>query len=183
PAVQDDLEDPSSASFKHAQSFEQDSPRLSVTLSADPSDILLVLVMYDANDDGEFSFPLELLDYATSQDAEAVVSIDSPAAGDYQIWVHGYQVSEEPTTFDLRIEAVTVGPLYATGAPEEAVAGETIDMEICVDTSRLAGEYGPALGLLSIGPAGAPNLIQIPVLWQRFPEIIHLPIAHRNAAQ
>jgi hypothetical protein len=181
PAVQDDPADPSTASFKHDVVLENGGAGLMASVIADPNDVLLLFVLYDADEDGEFSYPDEVLGWAQSTDTEPVVNLSMPAPGAYQVWVHGAMVSEEDTTFDLSVDAMPVGPLFVQGAPDTIAAGQTVDMEVCIDTSQLEGIDGPVAGLVVMGPEGAPALFQILADWQRYSESIHLPLSAKRA--
>lgn len=185
PISQDDPDDRTTSSFKQDVVLATEAGRFAVTLrglddGAEADDLDLV-VLYDANADGEFVYPDEMVGEGTSPDAnESVVLSGFPPAGAYQVWVHGWSVVGEGSAFDLTIDVVSGDDVKVMDAPDEVNAGDSVEIEVCADTSEFGDTDGPLSGILTFGPAGAPTLMQVPVTWSRTQPSIYLPILMKN---
>ncbi len=157
-----------STAFRHELEVPENAGRLAVTLDGQDDDDLDLYLLFDANRDGVFSYPGEVVAQSAGEAADEYVAVAGfPRAGRYQIWVHGYRVVGEDSTFDLTIDLVAGKGLAAPEPPTEIPAGETTVLRVCADLSALIGQDGPANGILVFGPGGAPTLFQVPVSWQR----------------
>lgn len=160
---QDDPNDPTTASYQrdltlaHASSLEvrtQDPGVSGMDLD--------LYVLYDANGDGVFSFPGELIGSGTTPEAEEVVSIRNPADGDYQIWVHGWSVPGSPNTFTLVIDAIQGFDITVDGVPEGPVPADTpVELQVCYQKELSPDDSFK--GEVLLGPTVAPGVIVVPV--------------------
>ena len=167
PVVQDDPDDPASAGFKYPITATGTVGLFEVVLDGEPDDDLDLFVMYDANGDGQFEHPDELVASSTTPTGDEVVTNTGLwPPGNYEIWVLGWQVTGE-STFDIFID-VTYGDALVLGdIPDTLAAGETASIEVCVDTTTVDGMDGPFRGTLQVGLLSAPDLFRVPVNWQR----------------
>jgi len=181
---QDVPDDRSSASFKRDVVLADEAGRFELTLRGEDDDDLDLFVLYDADGDGEFAYPAERVAEGTSEDANEDVSLSGfQPAGAYQIWVQGWSVVGEDSTFDLTIDIVTGDDiLLAEDLPDSVGVGETVEIEVCADTSEFGDSAGPRSGIVTFGPGGAPRLMQVPVSWLRDGPTINLPIGYNLAA-
>lgn len=181
PIAQDNPDDRTTSSFKHDVNLPTEAGRFAVTLSGEDDDDLDLIVLYDANGDGEFVYPDERVAEGTSEIAhEEIVLPGFPAAGNYQVWVHGWSVTGADSAFDLTIDVVVGDDVTVVDPPESVNAGDSVDIEVCADTSEFGDTDGPLNGIVTFGPAGAPTLMQVPVQWYRNAPTIYLPLVLRN---
>ena len=181
PITEDDPDDVTTSSFRHDVNLETRAGRFEVLLEGQPGDDLDLFVLYDANGDGEFSYPDEVVGRGTTETAVERVSVSGfPAAGAYQIWVHGYRVEAEDSTFRLTIDIMSGRSLLLGEVPDLLPAGRASEVRVCADLEALAGEDGPAEGVLVGGPGGAPTLLRLPVSWSRHLPEVYLPAVTRG---
>jgi hypothetical protein len=167
-AAQDDPNNATTSSFKQDVTLPTDAGRFVVTLDGEDDDDLDLYVLYDANEDGQFDYPGEVVGESAGGTADERVEVPGfPSAGAYQVWVFGYAVNGVASTFDLTIDVASGDSLQVRNAPTAAPAGQTTAFDVCADLTKLEGEDGPASGLLVVGPAAAPSLLQVPVTWVR----------------
>ncbi len=167
PAAQDDAQNPASASFKHGVRLTTDAGRFTVTLTGDAQDNLDLFLLRDANADGQFTYPGEVVAQSTGARASERIALRGIAPqGAYQVWVLGTRVPNPGTTFDLVMDVIQ-GDRLTTTAPPRLEAGETVTLEVCADLAGMEEASGPAAGVLWFGPAGAPLLFEWPVAWQK----------------
>jgi len=160
---QDDPDNPATASYRQDLTLEHAS-RLEVR-TADPGASgmdLDLYVLYDANGDGSFSYPGEVVAAGTTPEAEEQVVIRNPADGDYQIWVHGWSVPDSPNTFTLVIDAIQGNDITVSGVPSGPVpAGTQVELQVCYEKELSAGDE--LKGEVLLGPSVAPGVIVVPV--------------------
>ena len=150
--LQDDPDDPSTASFSTAVDIVHGAV-LEVTTanSADESDIDL----YVYGPDGEV-----VATSLTPTDDERV-EIRFPLDGTYRIDVHGWQVVDGTDEFDLTINAVQGTDVTVTGLAPSIGAGGSDTFEIAWSAAgKPAGTYQ---GIVLLGPTAAPGLFRIPI--------------------
>jgi hypothetical protein len=150
--LQDDPNDPSTASFV-TQVTIQHGGKLDVSTccSGKGSDIDLFVYGPDGSLMGAS---------LTASDTE-LVSILLPQDGTYTIAVHGYNVPGGSDTFELTINAIEGYDISIVSAPASIPAGGEGEIQILVDTTGFAP--GMYYGLVMLGPAAAPALLQVPV--------------------
>jgi hypothetical protein len=133
-------------------------------------------LLYDANADGSFEYDREVIGSSAGGTADERVSLAGfRDAGHYQVWVHGYSVNGEGSTFDLTIDTISGSSLVLRDVPADLPAAQVTEVSVCVDLADLAGEEGPAAGIVVAGPKGAPSLFQLPVTWSRQLPTVYLP--------
>lgn len=159
-AVQDDPNDPSSASVKKDVTISHASTATFATeLTSGGTDIDL-FVVYDANGDGSFT-NAEIVASSTTPTADEFIELVRPADGSYQVWAQGWSISG-PTTFDLTIDVIQGTDLSITGIPPGTItAGTTVTMTVNFSKTMVVGEtyYGEIL----MGPSVAPTALRVPV--------------------
>jgi hypothetical protein len=157
-AVQDDPDDPSTASVKRSFSLHH-AGQLDVSVDLPDNDVDLFL-LYDANGDGNFT-PSEIVGSSTTSTGTESISVSNPPDGAYQVWVHGFSVAGSPT-FPLTIDAVQGDDLTVTGVPAGAVpAGTPVTLHVTYAADLASGQDYD--GLVRLGPPSAPGLISVPV--------------------
>ena len=161
---QDDPDDPSTASVKRNITINHAS-RLHVDTALDSDDVDL-FVVYDANNDGQFTAD-EIVAASTSGTANESVDLIRPADGNYQIWLHGFSVAGTPT-LQLTVNAIQGTDLTVTGAPSGPVpAGTPVTLHVAFNKAMTAGQG--RFGELLLGPAAAPTALTVPVKISRTP--------------
>ncbi len=157
-----------STSYRRDVEVPERAGRLAVTLDGQEDDDLDLYLLFDVNRDGNFTYPAERVAESAGEGADEYAVVPGfPRAGRYQVWVHGYRVADEGSTFDLTIDLVAGNSLTVRNTPAEIGAGEPTTLELCANLAALEGEDGPANGIVVFGPKGAPTLLQSPVTWQR----------------
>ena len=161
PQVQDNKDDPGSASYKFPIAVK-DAAIVEVTTTAAAGDLDLFL-LYDRNSDGNFDFNNEVLASSTTSTANEHVKVTFPPDGNYLVAVHGYGV-ELGSNFtinmnvvqgtDLQVSGLTAGP-YRPNNP--------ISFNVSWNLKAPLGENGEALGVILLGPSSAESAIEIPV--------------------
>jgi hypothetical protein len=116
-ATQDDPNDPSTSGYRRDLEVGADSHLIDVSADG-PDDVDIDLyLMRDANADGVFTFPDELIESSATATAHERIRVPvSP--GRYQVWVHGWSVPAGITTFDLQIDLVR-GQLWPDVIPAD----------------------------------------------------------------
>ncbi|MFQ6100615.1 MAG: S8 family serine peptidase [Anaerolineae bacterium] len=149
---QDDPDDPSTASFvttvdvAHGALLE-----VSTANSGHESDIDLYVYGPGGG----------LVGSSTTPTDEEFVSVLFPEDGTYTIAVHGWSVPVSPDTFELTVNAVQGYDVTVTDLPPSIPAGGSGTITVNWDTSGKAS--GTYYGLVLMGPAEAPGLLQVPV--------------------
>jgi hypothetical protein len=170
PATQDDPNRPASTTFRHRVALASPAGRFAVSLQGDPDDDLDLYVLFDMNRDGQLSYPGEVVGQSAQSASEEAVELPPPtAAGTYEVWVHGYTVFGEDSTFDLTLDIVSGDSLKVRAAPEAIGAGQPGAVEVCADVPAIDPAAAGGSGVLALGPVAAPELISLPVTWQREP--------------
>gem|GEM_PF-986944 len=166
PATQDNPRRVDSSSFRHRVALATEAGRFTVTLEGERDDDLDLYLLFDADGDGEFSYPDEVVGESTQPSASEVIELPGFAPpGDYEVWVHGYRVTGEESTFDLTVDVVSGDSLQVRSAPDSVLPGTAAVVEVCADTTSPPGLDGPASGIVVLGPAAAPRLLSVPVTW------------------
>ncbi|MCB0217185.1 MAG: S8 family serine peptidase [Chloroflexi bacterium] len=177
PVGQDDPNSPASAAFKHDVTLGTQAGRFIVTVDGEDDDDLDLFVMYDANGDGSFDYPAEQVGSSTSATGDERVQLGGfPPAGDYQIWVLGWAVNGDTSSFDMTVDTISGDAVGVEDAPDGLTAGVPAKIRVCADTTNLEGEDGPASGVLVMGPSGAPSLLQLSVTWLREAPVYRLQL-------
>jgi subtilisin family serine protease len=183
PATQDDPNDPTSASFKYDIALPTQAGRFVVTIDGEDDDDLDMWLLYDGNGDGMFDFNTEQVGVSATETGDERISLPGfPQAGNYQVWVLGWQVNGADSKFDLTVDTISGDSITVEGAPGTLIAGQPASFQVCADTANLEGEDGPANGVLVMGPQASPSLIQMPVTWMREAPVynLYLPILTLN---
>ena len=161
PQVQDDPDDPSTATYKFPITI-RDGALLEVSTAAEDGDLDLFL-LYDANADGYFNFGAEVIGSSTTSSAHELVRLTFPADGDYLAAVHGWGVAVNQS-FDVTIQAVQGKDLAAVDPPAGPYPPDTsIGFTVNWTLDEPLPLDGEAFGLILAGPPGAPGVISVPV--------------------
>ncbi len=180
PVQQDDANDVGTTTYRHDTTLATDAVSLRITVDGQDDDDLDLFLLRDNDGDGQFTYPDELYAQAPNgPTADEELVLGATPAGPYQVWVHGFGVVGDDSTFDLTIFALAGDDLYAKDVPAEVAAGVPANLQVCANIEQLAGQDGPASGMLYFGPAGAPNLMALPVTWWRAMPTVHLPLSLR----
>jgi subtilisin family serine protease len=172
---QDDPQSPGSASYTQTLAVTVPTARLDLTLAGRASDDLDLYLRFDANGDGVFD-EAETLASSTSSGAAESVSLRRPiVAGRYLILVHGYRVTGGSAGFRLTTDLLGGNGLTVTGDGAAMSAGGLAAFRVCPAAPGVDSD-GPLRGLVTLGPAGAPDLLELPVTWRRRPPSLLLPL-------
>jgi hypothetical protein len=164
PVAQDNPDDPSTASNKKNLTLNHAS-RLHVA-TAFPTEDIDLYVVYDANGDGVFATD-EIVASSAGGSANEAVDLIRPADGNYQIWLHGFQVSGTPSV-ELTVDAIQGNDLTVSGVPSGPVpAGTPVTLHVAFNKAMTAGQ--DYFGELLLGPSAAPTALTVPVKISRTP--------------
>lgn len=154
---QDDPNDPRSASVKRDVTLDHASR---LTVETELQDDIDLFVVYDENNDGNFT-NAEIVGSSATGTGNEFVELTTPADGRYQVWVQGWSIPGTPTA-TLSITAIQGNDLTVTGAPSGAVpAGTPVTLTVSYDKPSLAN--GAYLGELLLGPPSAPTALAVPI--------------------
>jgi hypothetical protein len=120
-------------------------------------------VVYDANHDGKFTND-EIVGSSTGPAGNnESVSLTKPAAGDYQVWVYGFQVSaaDHDAGNTVGVDVVQGRDITITNPPTGPLAANTpytlhLTYQHATGTTPLKGE-------LLLGPTVAPSAVTVPI--------------------
>ena len=163
PAVQDDPDDPSTATYKYPVTINHGG-LLEASTHAAASDVDLFL-LYDANGDGVFDFAHEVIGSSTTSTGNEYVMVKFPADGNYLVAVHGWGVTEGDPV-EITINAVQGNDLAVENVVRNPDGSFTFDV-------AWNKAFTPGMsywGLVMIGPARAPGIFQLPVFAASPPE-------------
>jgi hypothetical protein len=165
PVSQDDPDDPATASFTYMFSVTHASSLVVASTDAPGQDLDLFLY-YDANEDGAFDYPSEVVGSSTTPTDNEFVSVRLPADGVYMAGVQGWEVMPSPTTFTFILDVIQGYDLTLTGLPSEAVPADTpVTMELSFDKPMQPDEIW--YGEIMLGPSVAPAALSVPVTIRR----------------
>ncbi len=156
PAVQDDPDDPSTATYKYPVTINHGG-LLEASTHAAASDVDL-FVLYDANADGVFDFDHEVIGSSTTATGNEYVMVKFPADGNYLVAVHGWGVTEGDPV-EITINAVQGNDLAVQNVVKNPDGSFTFDVAWNKDFTPGMAYWG----LVMIGPAHAPGIFQLPV--------------------
>jgi hypothetical protein len=164
PVAQDNPDDPASASNKKTITLAHASKlQVQTSVPTEGFDIDL-FVVYDANNDGNFTAS-EIVASSAGGTANEEVDLIRPADGRYQIWLHGFAVAGNPSV-KMTVNAVQGNDLTVTGLPSGAVpAGTPVTLHVTYSKAMTAGQ--DYFGELLLGPATAPTAFTVPVTVRR----------------
>ncbi len=88
----------------------------------------------------------------------------APPAGEYEVWVYGFQVSDADTTAGnpVGIDIVQGNDLTVSGVPSGAVPANT-PVTLHVTFKNAATSTAPWKAELLLGPTVAPTAVKVPV--------------------
>ena len=153
PIKQDDPNDPSTASFTQTVTIDH-AASLTVDIVGQGSDDLDLFLL---NPNGQ------VVASSTTSTATEHVSVKFPMDGDWTIWVHGWNVPEGESTFDMTINAVQGYDITVKNIPDGPfAAGDMIPITLEISHDMNLGDvlYGSVL----LGPSLAPGLVEVPVV-------------------
>ncbi|MAT95729.1 MAG: hypothetical protein CL608_01070 [Anaerolineaceae bacterium] len=148
---QDDPNDPSTASFVTTVDIANGALLEVSTCCSAGSDIDL----YVYNPSGA------LVGSSTTATDVENVTVVFPEDGTYTVAVHGWSVPSGSDTFELTINAVQGSDVTVSNLPPSIPAGGSATVDVNWDTTGFAS--GTYYGLILMGPAEAPGLLQVPV--------------------
>jgi hypothetical protein len=160
-AHQDNPDDISTASVKKDFTVTHASR---VTISTALTDDLDLYIVYDANNDGQFT-AAEVVASSAGADGNESVTLIKPDDGNYQAWVQGFSVAGTPT-FPLTIDPVQGNDLTVSGVPSGALPAGT-PVTIHVEFSKAMTSGQDYFGELQLGPPTAPGALSVPITIHR----------------
>jgi hypothetical protein len=166
PTADDQSEaDPSSASTKVGPiAIGSHASRATFTIpDMHDGEDLDLFVVYDANNDGSFTNG-EIVGSSTGPAGEnESVTLTNPAAGNYEVWVYGYQVSASDTTTGntVGVDVVQGTDVVVTNPPSGPIAANTpVTLHVTYSGATGSGDYE---GELQLGPTVAPSAVTVPI--------------------
>lgn len=159
-AQQDDPNDENTSSYKRTITVSHASKLVVNMTSASQADLDLFL-LYDANRDGRFDFPAEVVSRSEDSASTELVSAGRPQDGVYQVWVHGYDVPGGSATFNLNIDLVQGQDIAVHNVPSGAItANTTVNLQMCYRKEVAPGDT--YAGEVRLGPSTAPGVLSVP---------------------
>lgn len=145
-ATQDNPFDPTTSGYRQDVVIDQaDTQRLRVTVAGRPGADLDLYVLFDANGDGRFSFPNELIAFSGTPTAQEEVDLlGQLPIGRYQIWVHGYYVPTQASRFDLTID-VASGQAWPDVIPADRASSGGSATQIVADAEAVVRQAPTAV--------------------------------------
>jgi hypothetical protein len=161
PQIQDNPDDPSSASYRFPITAK-DAAMIEVTTMGAAGDLDLFL-LYDRNGDGNYDFVNEVLASSTTSTANEHVKVTFPADGNYLAAVHGFGI-QPGANFTINMNVIQGTNLQVAGLPAGPYQ-PNIPIVFNVNWSLQSplGTNGEAFGVILLGPPGAESAIDIPV--------------------
>jgi hypothetical protein len=135
-----------------------------VTISTALTDDLDLYIVYDANNDGQFT-AAEVVASSAGADGNESVTLIKPDDGNYQAWVQGFSVAGTPT-FPLTIDPIQGTDLTVSGLPSGALPAGT-PVTIHVEFSKAMTSGQDYFGELQLGPPAAPGALSVPITIHR----------------
>jgi len=156
PAVQDDPDDPASATYKWPVTIEHGGLlEASVHAAASDEDLFL---LYDWNGDGVFDFHTEVIASSTAPAGnDEHVAIPYPLDGDYLVAVLGWDAAVGE---DVEV-TIAVAQGYDLSVENIEQMDGTFNFDVCWDAEMDLGKTYQ--GLLMVGPGQAPGIYRLPV--------------------
>ncbi len=97
--------------------------------------------------------------------ADESVELTRPPDGNYQIWLHGFAVSGNPS-IQLTVDAIQGTDLTVTPLPPGPVpAGTPVTVHVDFSKAMTAGQ--DYFGELLLGPPAAPSALTVPITISR----------------
>jgi hypothetical protein len=181
--VQDDRTDPTTSSVKHDFEVADEDGFVAIYLHGEAGDDLDMYLLHDADEDGEYAYPDELVAWSEYPAAEELLHLYAPlAVGDYQLWVYGFSVQGENSTADLVIHNLSGGLVYVAWEPESQEEGEGM-FTVCSDLLEPedANSIDSLFGAVVVETGLAPRQFVLPLKWSAAEEArIYLPFAAMN---
>lgn len=168
PVSGDDPEDPSSAGFKLDLRAEEAVAYIEARIAGEADDDLDLFLLHDSNGDGQFAHPDELVSSSATATANEFIEaggVEPLPAGEYQLWVQGWEVTGMDSTFDLDVLMILGDGLRIEGLPGAIASGEDVEASVCADPAAIAGADGPRRGTIVLATGGVPRHVVIPVRW------------------
>jgi hypothetical protein len=165
PISQDDPEDFSTASNKADLYAESELSLFHAELVGQRTDFLRFFLMYDANEDDDFTYPDEMVTSGIGKPFHQLMYTDRPLpSGHYQVWVHGYDVPDGESTFDVKVTAIHGTSLRLENAPSGLREGQAWTFQVC------SGDIGedidvPAVGAITYQYSSPPRLFRTMIDW------------------
>jgi len=125
-------------------------------------------ILYDKNNNGIPESNEVIAQSTAPAGTDEHIKITLPSDGTYWIFVHGWSVSPDPSTFSIDINIVHGSMLTISNLPVGPIpAGTTVIFNLNYDLNGLAA--GTWNGILFVGPINAPTAVVVPV------EIVYTP--------
>lgn len=155
-ARQDDPNDPTTASYRRTFGVGQGVRRLVVTTDGRPGADTDLFLLHDADDNGSFAFPGELVGVSATESVDERIELGGQVpAGDYEVWVHGWYVPAPFAPFQLTAEATT-----AETWPDVIEADDGRDPATAGEAAAIARELPRVPGPMT-GPASRPAPVTV----------------------
>jgi CubicO group peptidase (beta-lactamase class C family) len=174
PLTADDPNDPSSASLRYDLEIgEGGSDLVYVLAETEPDDAVGLYLVYDANEDGDFTWD-EVVGEGTGTLGATMLYANAPQrisdlegtlpAGDYQLWVWGAYVQGEDSVLDLYMKVMQGNHLRLENRPRGLIDGAEWEMQVCADDMGDADE--PMMGMIQFEYDSPPRVFRIMVDWK-----------------
>ncbi|WP_376791190.1 S8 family serine peptidase [Thermoflexus sp.] len=181
-ALQDDPDDPCTASWVYSQTISSGGLLEITTSSATPGlDIDLYLYLDDGDGTFECGTQDALVGSSTTPTAVERIRVTLPPDGRYWIAVHGWNVPGGSAPFNITIQAIQGTDLVVSGVPSGAIpAGTPVSFQVAF--SKAVTPPATYYGILFVGPAPAPTALQVPVTIHFVPTVsrIYLPLVMKS---
>ncbi len=165
-ARQDDPNNRSTASYKRQFSVDH-AVSISLTLDGGRGPDLDLYLVYDANRDGQFTTN-EIVARSISITAQESILVRRPPDGQYQVWVHGYDVPGGSAPFTLDLDIVQGNDIVVRGVPSGPVTANTpLTLQVCYQHALAPGQT--VRGQVLLGPTVAPSVLTVPLHIRRAP--------------
>jgi hypothetical protein len=179
PLSADNPGDPSSAKVRHPFTVGEGGATMAYAVAdTEPDDMVVLLLLRDADGDGVFTYPTEVVASAYDGVGTSILNVAVPlAAGDYQLWAWGVAVNGAQSYMDLDLTVMQGQNLRLENQPRGLADGAIWTMRVCAEGVNDFTE--PMNGMIQFSYDSPPRLFRIPVDWspRAVPPALFLPLA------
>jgi hypothetical protein len=157
--LQDDLDDPMTASWVHEYDVS-DAGLIEVSTNSLHSGLDIDLFLISDSNGNNIPEANEIIASSTTPHSDEYVSVILPEGGRYWAFVQGWNVPGGSSTFDCTVHIIAGTDLTVSSVPAGAILA---DQPYNFTVTYTAPEVGGYDGIIFIGPTNAPVALTVPV--------------------
>ena len=157
--LQDDPHDPMTSSWTQ-EHIVSGAGLIEVLITSSESIDIDLYLIHDSNNNGTPETG-EIIASSTTPAADEHVSAILPDDGRYWVFVHGWRVPDEKSTFDCTVNVIDGTDLVVSNLPGGIISADTPhNFTVTYTAPDAVGVYN---GLIFLGPTDAPAALRVPV--------------------